>query len=32
MEEKQMQLTELMHQHFNLEELSHVRHLQLDNP
>ncbi len=31
-EEKQAQLTELMHQHFNLEELAHVRHLQLDNP
>ncbi len=31
-EEKQAQLTELMHQHFNPEELTHVGHLQLDNP
>ncbi len=31
-EEKQAQLTELMHQHFNHEELTHVRHLQLDHP
>mgnify|MGYP006083985503 CR=1 FL=1 len=31
-EEKQMQLTELMHQHFNSEELAHISHLQLDKP
>jgi hypothetical protein len=31
-EEKQGQLTELMHQHFNSKELAHVRHLHLDKP
>jgi len=31
-EEMQMQLTELMHQHFNAEELAHISHLQLDKP
>ncbi|MBQ0729272.1 MAG: hypothetical protein KBT75_01155 [Oleispira antarctica] len=31
-QEKQTQLTELMHQHFNNEELANVRHLQLDQP
>jgi len=31
-EEKQTQLTELTHQHFNGEELAHVRHMQLDKP
>lgn len=31
-QQKQTQLTELMHQHFNPEELAHVRHLQLDKP
>jgi hypothetical protein len=31
-QEKQPQLTELMHQHFSGKELAHVRHLQLDKP
>ena len=31
-QQKQVQLTELMHQHFNREELTHVSHLQLDKP
>jgi hypothetical protein len=31
-EEKQGQLIELMHQHFNSKELAHVRHLHLDKP
>jgi lipase chaperone LimK len=31
-QQKQTQLTELMHQHFNREELTHVSHLQLDKP
>lgn len=31
-QQKQAQLTELLHQHFNREELTHVNHLQLDKP
>ena len=31
-QQQQTQLTELMHQHFNPEELAHVRHLHLDKP
>lgn len=31
-EETQVQLTELMHQHFNSKELAHISHLQLDKP
>ncbi|MGK0248431.1 MAG: lipase chaperone LimK [Oleispira sp.] len=31
-QQKQAQLTELMHQRFNLEELAKIRHLQLDQP
>lgn len=31
-EDKQTQVTELMLQHFNHEELTHVRHLQLESP
>jgi lipase chaperone LimK len=31
-DDKQAQLTELMHQHFSSEELDNVRHLQLDKP
>lgn len=31
-QQKQIQLTELTHHHFNTEELAHVRHLRLDKP
>jgi lipase chaperone LimK len=31
-QQKQTQLTELMHQHFSHEEIAHVRHMNIDKP